>query len=134
MLARLSTRALACCHDGPSRRVSGRRAGLLGRRDRYRCAFLDPQSEVATLFIGRVGRDRTFMMTPDDSELCLPSDLAGLTTARYDADFFARGSRRAVGPACTKIRDMLRSIHMRVPPIPSLFRPFRPGSTEPCVV
>jgi len=66
------------------------------------------------MFIGRLGRDRTFMLTPARSTIRLPSDLIGLTTARYDADRFDSGQRRAaVGPACTKIRDALRSIQLR---------------------
>jgi hypothetical protein len=66
------------------------------------------------MFIGRLGRDRTFMLTPAHSTVRLPSDLIGLTTARYDADRFYSGQRRAaVGPACTKIRDALRSIQLR---------------------
>ena len=66
------------------------------------------------MFIGRLGRDRTFMLTPATSTIRLPSDLIGLTTARYDADRFESGQRRAaVGPACTKIRDTLRSIQLR---------------------
>ncbi len=66
------------------------------------------------MFIGRLGRDRTFMLTSARSTVRLPSDLIGLTTARYDADRFDSGQRRAaVGPACTKIRDALRSIQLR---------------------
>jgi O-acetyl-ADP-ribose deacetylase (regulator of RNase III) len=66
------------------------------------------------MFIGRLGRDRTFMLTPARSAVRLPSDLIGLTTARYDTDRFYSGQRRAaVGPACTKIRDALESIQLR---------------------
>jgi O-acetyl-ADP-ribose deacetylase (regulator of RNase III) len=66
------------------------------------------------MFIGRLGRDRTFMLIPATSTVRLPSDLIGLTAARYDADRFDSGQRRAaVGPACTKIRDALRSIQLR---------------------
>jgi len=66
------------------------------------------------MFIGRLGRDRTFMLVPGTSTVRLPSDLIGLTTARYDADRFDSGQRRAaVGPACMKIRDALTSIQLR---------------------
>jgi O-acetyl-ADP-ribose deacetylase (regulator of RNase III) len=72
------------------------------------------------LFIGRLGRGRAFMVTPDDSELRMPSDLAGLTTAVYSADLFAGNHRRAaVGPACTRIRDALESIQVRMAPEPA---------------
>lgn len=39
------------------------------------------------LFIGRLGRERCFIIVPRDSdELNLPSDLLGLTPLSYDAD------------------------------------------------
>ncbi len=67
------------------------------------------------MFIGRLGRDRTFMLTPDTSTVRLPSDLIGLTTAHYNADRLNSGQwRAAVGPACTKIREALRSIQLRM--------------------
>jgi hypothetical protein len=69
------------------------------------------------MFIGRLGRDRTFLLTPDSSTIRLPSDLIGLTTASYDADRFEGGQERAaVGPACTKIRKALGSIQVRMVP------------------
>ncbi len=71
------------------------------------------------MFIGRLGRDRTFMLAPTTSTVRLPSDLIGLTTAHYDEDRFESGERRAaVGPACTKIRDALRSIQLRISEAP----------------
>lgn len=67
------------------------------------------------MFIGRLGRDRTFMLTPDTPAVRLPSDLIGLTTARYSSDRLNSGQwRAAVGPACTKIREALRSIQLRM--------------------
>src|SRR6266496_1861913 len=36
------------------------------------------------MFVGRLGPDRTFMLTPNVSAPALPSDLAGITTAHYD--------------------------------------------------
>jgi O-acetyl-ADP-ribose deacetylase (regulator of RNase III) len=67
------------------------------------------------MFIGRLGRDRTFMVTPSSSTVRLPSDLIGLTTAHYDEDRFQSGERpAAVGPACTKIRDALGTIRLRM--------------------
>jgi hypothetical protein len=67
------------------------------------------------MFIGRLGRDRTFMVTPSNSTVRLPSDLIGLMTAHYDEDRFQSGERpAAVGPACTKIRDALGTIRLRM--------------------
>jgi O-acetyl-ADP-ribose deacetylase (regulator of RNase III) len=70
------------------------------------------------MFIGRLGRDRTFMLTPNTSTAQLPSDLFGVIMARYDADRFERQPRAAVGPACTQIRQTLRSIQPRMAPEP----------------
>jgi uncharacterized protein (DUF1810 family) len=70
------------------------------------------------MFIGRLGRDRTFMLSPDGSTIRLPSDLIGITTAPYDADRFYREPRAAVGPACTQIRQLIRSIQLRISPEP----------------
>lgn len=71
------------------------------------------------MFMGRLGRDRTFMVKPHASAMHLPSDLIGLTTAGYDADRFDSGARRpAVGPACTRIREALASIQLRMAPQP----------------
>jgi O-acetyl-ADP-ribose deacetylase (regulator of RNase III) len=72
------------------------------------------------MFIGRLGRDRTFMLTPSSSVFHMPSDLLGLTTARYDAGRFDSGDERsAVGSACRKIRQAVTSIQVRVAPEPS---------------
>jgi O-acetyl-ADP-ribose deacetylase (regulator of RNase III) len=71
------------------------------------------------MFIGRLGRDRTFMLTPDTSTVRLPSDLIGLMAARYDTGRFDSGQRRAaVGPACTRIREALGPIQLRMAPEP----------------
>lgn len=65
------------------------------------------------MFIGRLGRDRTFLMTPRGVSVHLPSDLRGLTTADYDAERAKRELRPAVGPACTKIREHLGRLNLR---------------------
>ena len=70
------------------------------------------------MFIGRLGRDRSFMLTPNISAFHLPSDLIGITTAHYDPERFDRQPRAAVGPACSQIRQALRSIEPRISPEP----------------
>jgi O-acetyl-ADP-ribose deacetylase (regulator of RNase III) len=66
------------------------------------------------MFIGRLGRDRTFILLPITPAVRLPSDLGGIITARYDADRFERQPRAAVGPACTQIRHAIRAIQPRM--------------------
>ena len=65
------------------------------------------------MFVGRLGRDRTFLMTPRGVSIHLPSDLRGLTTAEYDVERAKRELRPAVGPACTKIREHLGRLKLR---------------------
>jgi predicted nucleotide-binding protein len=57
------------------------------------------------LFMGRLGLERCFAMVGDDPSVKLPSDLAGVTLARFQS---ARGDANwlsAVSPACTLIRN-----------------------------
>jgi hypothetical protein len=66
------------------------------------------------MFIGRLGRDRTFMLRPNAPEVRLPSDLDGVITARYDADRLAREPRAALGPACRQVRLAVKGIQPRM--------------------
>jgi predicted nucleotide-binding protein len=68
------------------------------------------------LFLGRLGQDRTFMVTPRGSALQLPTDLLGLMSAQYDAARFNEESRAAVGPACERIRQAMRERQVRPTP------------------
>jgi tetratricopeptide (TPR) repeat protein len=60
------------------------------------------------LFIGRLTRKRTFIVSPRNVDLHLPSDLAGLTPLNYDATRADGNLRAAVGSACTSIRAALK--------------------------
>lgn len=62
------------------------------------------------LFMGRLGRSRTFIVRPSVDNLKLPSDLAGLTTAAYEWPRADNNYQAAVGPACDNIRGMIRSL------------------------
>lgn len=59
------------------------------------------------LFMGRLGRSRTFIVHAADSDLKLPSDLAGITVSPYrQRDNLAA----ALSPACTPIIKAIRSL------------------------
>lgn len=62
------------------------------------------------LFMGRLGRSRTFMVRPRDGDLKLPSDVAGVTPALYGWPRADGDIRAAVGAACDDIRQAIRTL------------------------
>ncbi len=60
------------------------------------------------MFIGRIGRLRSFLIEPRGEEVKLPSDLSGITalTYRYDPENLAA----AMGPACNRVRAIVREL------------------------
>lgn len=62
------------------------------------------------LFMGRLGRSRTFILHQADPKLKIPSDLAGVTTAIYHWPREDGSYRSAVGPACDSIRYVVRDL------------------------
>lgn len=76
-------------------------------------AALGPRDNVLFelgLFMGRLGRSRTFVIRPRGDEMKTPSDLAGLVAASYDWPRADNNHKAAVGPACDSIREMIRSL------------------------
>lgn len=61
------------------------------------------------LFIGYLGRQRTFIVYNRDKNLKLPSDLAGVTPADY-GDREDSNIQAALSPTCTKIRYAIKSL------------------------
>ena len=59
------------------------------------------------LFIGRLGRSRTFVL---NSDVKIPTDLAGVTTARFEWTGDPTAQMRAVAPACDSIRRAIKSL------------------------
>jgi hypothetical protein len=62
------------------------------------------------LFMGRLGRSRTYIICNSAGSLKLPSDLAGVTITTYDGNRSDENLIAAVGPACTLIRNMIRDL------------------------
>jgi hypothetical protein len=60
------------------------------------------------LFMGGLGRDRTFILHQFDACLKIPSDLSGVTTAAYDWPRGDRNYRAAVATACDLVRQQIR--------------------------
>jgi hypothetical protein len=63
------------------------------------------------LFMGRLGRKRCLLVQDDQFDLQLPSDLAGLATARFKYD--AEGLGRALLPAGKAIAECIRASPIR---------------------
>jgi len=58
------------------------------------------------LFMGRIGRGRTFVMWPSKSKIKKPSDWSGITTAVYEND--ENNSTFKIDAACKKILDSIK--------------------------
>ena len=59
------------------------------------------------LFMGRLGRERTFVLYDKSANLKLMSDLAGITTASYDGEWAKDDLPAAIGAACHPIREAI---------------------------
>lgn len=62
------------------------------------------------LFMGRLGRSRTFIVHDINSGLKIPSDLAGVSKLTFEGNRIDQNFIAAVGPACTIIRNTVRDL------------------------
>ncbi|HEX8228024.1 MAG TPA: nucleotide-binding protein [Chloroflexia bacterium] len=62
------------------------------------------------LFMGHLGRARTFIVFDRSAKPKIPSDLAGVTPAAYDGTRSDGNLIAAVGPACTLIRKAMKDL------------------------
>jgi hypothetical protein len=62
------------------------------------------------LFMGKLGRGRTFVLHPADPQFKIPSDLLGISTTKYYWPREDKNYEAAVGSACHKIREKIRSL------------------------
>lgn len=56
------------------------------------------------MFVGRLGRTRSFLLEPIGTEVKLPSDLSGLNTVRYKTGPI-KDLMSLLGPACNELRS-----------------------------
>jgi hypothetical protein len=61
------------------------------------------------LFMGVLGRDRCFIVHQANTDLKIPSDLAGIATAKYNWPRADNNYSAAVGTACDAIRKIINS-------------------------
>ncbi len=59
------------------------------------------------LFMGRLGRSRSFILHQANASLKIPSDLSGVTTATYEWPRADKSYKSAVGAACDSIREVI---------------------------
>jgi hypothetical protein len=59
------------------------------------------------LFMGKLGRDRTFLLCCNDESIKIPSDLAGITFAKYSRPTDSERLNPAVGLACDQMRNAI---------------------------
>lgn len=62
------------------------------------------------LFMGFLGRSRTFVLHQSNAKVKIPSDLAGMVTATYEWPREDKSYKSAVGAACDSIRDVIRDL------------------------
>jgi predicted nucleotide-binding protein with TIR-like domain len=62
------------------------------------------------LFMGRLGRDRTFILQQSGSGLKIPTDLSGVTTSSYDWPREDKNYKAAVATVSEDIRDRIQSL------------------------
>lgn len=66
------------------------------------------------LFVGRLGKERSLILLPRGCEdLHLPTDLLGITPGMFEAKRQDGNLVAALGPACSKIRKLLRRFGAR---------------------
>ncbi|MDT4955318.1 MAG: hypothetical protein QOH63_3232 [Acidobacteriota bacterium] len=65
------------------------------------------------MFIGRLGKERSFIVRPKGVDMRLPTDLLGIVTAKYDRERAEREPTAALGSACTQISDAIKLEHRK---------------------
>jgi predicted nucleotide-binding protein len=82
--------------------VSSRKVAIFGPRDNVVFEL--------GLFMGRLGRERTFLVHQGDAKLKIPTDLSRVTTATYGWPRQDGSHQAAVGAACDSIRKSIRAL------------------------
>ena len=62
------------------------------------------------LFMGRLGRARTFIIHQARAHIKMPTDLSGMTTAQYDWPRQDGSHSATIGPACDAVRDVIADL------------------------
>jgi predicted nucleotide-binding protein len=73
--------------------IVGTADDALTKRGKTAAAVRDNLVFEFALFLGVLGRRRTFLVVPENAELDLPTDLDGLSLVKYDVQALAQGDR-----------------------------------------
>jgi predicted nucleotide-binding protein len=100
-------------------------------RDRQQSSVRDNVIFELGLFMGDLGRERTFVFAPLGVDLRLPTDLLGWNIAYYDPE--RENHIAALGVACNKVRRAIRQLgNLRdQPPSSDVLSPALPLETAP---
>ncbi|WP_195909661.1 TIR domain-containing protein [Rhizobium tubonense] len=79
----------------------------LTHRDKNALAPRDNVILELGLFMGALGKERTFFVAPGDHEIKLPSDLQGITPITYSYSVSKANPGRAVQAACRQIKQLI---------------------------
>lgn len=79
------------------------------------------------LFIGKLGRERVFFLVPSTSPPQIPSDLLGITPAKYETGRTDGSMQAATGAACHQMRQQIKRLGSVHPP-QSIISP--PGESD----
>lgn len=64
------------------------------------------------LFIGKLGRARTFVIIPDKSDLHIPTDLLGVTMGKFDSTRSDENLQAGTGAFCHQVRGAIHKLGM----------------------
>jgi tetratricopeptide (TPR) repeat protein len=62
------------------------------------------------LYIGKLGRERSFFIIPEKTEFHLPTDLLGITAGRYEIGRSDGNFQSATGVFCQSVRDAIKKL------------------------
>ena len=62
------------------------------------------------MFIGRLGKERSFVLIPAGADLRLPTDLIGLTPGTFESGRSDGSYEAACGPACNRVRESVKRL------------------------
>jgi len=73
------------------------------------------------LFIGKIGRERTFFISTEFENYQLPSDLDGISHLRFDLENYNQNGISELGPVVNAIRKIVEKTKIKKNPLSELF-------------